>query len=184
MPHAPEQVQTDAASSTTPADPACAGEIASRRLREHTQSRFRVAHQALLGQGLSIGVLGGVALAWSMANLRFGAEGMPLIGLSVTPLHGGLLLANGVLAILACLGRWPTVAFSAAAAAGWATLAIVCAVAAAHHTPGSLGFDPRDTLLYAALGAYNLALCFWLAPTLWKMRQAGRDRASGPLARP
>jgi hypothetical protein len=181
MPPAPEQVRPTPASSKTPVDAPTAGETAARRLRERAQSRFRVAHQALLGQGLSIGVLGGVALAWSMANLRFGAEGMPLIGLSVTPMHGGLLLADGVLAILACLGRWTTVAFSAAAAAGWAALAIVCAVAAAHHTPGVLGFDPRDTLLYGALGAYNLALCLWLAPTLWQMWRAVRDRGAARL---
>jgi hypothetical protein len=30
-----------------------------------------------------------------------------------------------------------------------------------------LGFDPRDTLLYGVLGAYNLVLCIWLAPTIW-----------------
>jgi hypothetical protein len=136
--------------------------------RDHTTSRFRTAHIALLAQGLAIGVVGGFALAWSMAaNLRFGLEGIPVLGLTVTPLHGGLLMAGGALALLACVGRWTTVVFSAVATAGWATLTIVCAVEAAHHTPGLLGFDPRDTLLYGVLGAYNLALCIWLAPTLW-----------------
>jgi hypothetical protein len=136
--------------------------------REHATSRFRIARIALLGQGLAIGVVGGFALAWSMAaNLRFGLEGIPVLGLAVTPLHGGLLMAGGALAILACLGRWTTVGFSAIAAGGWATLTIVCAVEAAHHAPGLLGFDPRDTLLYGVLGAYNLVLCIWLAPTIW-----------------
>jgi hypothetical protein len=143
-------------------------EAASRGLVEQVNSRFRIAHMALLGQGLVIGVLGGVALAWSMANLRFGTEGIPLLGLAVTPLHGGLLLAGGALAVLACLGRWTTVGFSALAAGGWAALTIVCAVEASRHAPGMLGFDPRDTLLYGALGAYNLVVCIWLAPTLRK----------------
>jgi hypothetical protein len=129
-------------------------------------NRFRVAHLALLGQGLFIGILGGFALAWSMANLHFGPEGMPVFGLAVTPLHGGLLMACGSLAVLSCLGRWTTLGFSLIAAAGWATLTVVCAVEAAHHTPGILGFDPRDTLLYGALAIYNLALIGWLAPTL------------------
>jgi hypothetical protein len=135
---------------------------------ERAASRFRAAHLALLGQGLVIGILGGFALAWSMANLRFGPEGMPILGLTVTPLHGGLLMAGGSLAVLACLGRWTTFGFSLIAAGGWAALTIVCAVEAAHHAPGILGFDPRDTLVYGVLGAYNLALCTWLVPTLSK----------------
>ncbi len=135
---------------------------------ELAAARFRVAHIALLGQGLLIGVMGGFALAWSMANMHFGLEGIPVLGLTVTPLHGGLLMAGGALAILACLGRWATVGFSALATAGWAGLTAVCAVGVAHHAPGVLGFDPRDTLLYGVLGLYNLALCLLLAPTLWK----------------
>ena len=143
---------------------------------EHATSRFRMAHIALLGQGLAIGVMGGFALAWSMANLRFGLEGIPVLGLTVTPLHGGLLMAGGALAILACLGRWTTVGFSAVATGGWATLTVVCAVEAAHHAPGVLGFDPRDTLLYGVLGAYNLALCILLAPPLWQNWSLARTR--------
>ena len=80
-------------------------------------------------------------------------------------LRTGLLLACGALAVLACLGRWTTVGFAAIAAGGWAVLTIVCAVEASRHVPGMLGFDPRDTLLYGVLGAYNLAVCIWLAPT-------------------
>jgi hypothetical protein len=140
---------------------------------EREATRFRVAHLALLGQGLVIGILGGFALAWSMANLRFGPEGMPILGLTVTPLHGGLLMAGGSLAVLACLGRWTTLGFSLIAAGGWVTLTIVCAVEAARHTPGILGFDPRDTLLYGVLAAYNLALCTWLAPIMSKKPRAG-----------
>lgn len=121
---------------------------------------------ALLGQGVVIGVFGGFAVAWSMADLPFGPDGSPILGLSVTPLHGALLVAGGALAILACLGRRTTIGFAAMATGGWGTLTIVCAVEAAHHSPGMLGFDPRDTLLYGALGVYNLALFTWLAPLL------------------
>jgi hypothetical protein len=142
-------------------------------LAERARSRFRIAHVALLGQGIVIGVLGGFAVAWSMANLPFGPEGSPILGLSVTPWHGGLLLTGGALATLACLGRWTTVGFAAIAAGGWATLTIVCAVEAARHAPGVLGFDARDTLLYGALGIYNFALFTWLAPTLRKQRSGG-----------
>lgn len=148
---------------------------------DQTTSRFRIAHLALLGQGLVIGILGGFALAWSMANLRFGPEGMPILGLTVTPLHGGLLMAGGSLAVLACLGRWTTLGFSLIAGGGWAALTIVCAVEAARHAPGVLGFDPHDTLLYGVLGAYNLALCTWLAPTLSKKPSAGALSARSAL---
>ncbi|MET0474990.1 MAG: hypothetical protein ABW001_10160 [Mycobacterium sp.] len=148
---------------------------------DRTTSRFRVAHLALLGQGLVIGNLGGFALAWSMADLRFGPEGTPILGLTVTPLHGGLLMAGGSLAVLACLGRWTTLGFSLIAAGGFVTLTIVCAVEAAHHTPGILGFDPRDTLLYGVLGIYNLALCTWLAPTLSRKPEVGALSARSAL---
>jgi hypothetical protein len=141
------------------------------------QSRFRFAHVALLAEGIAIGVLGGVALAWSMASVRFFAEGTPLCGLALTPVHGELLMVTGVLAVLACLSRRSTVAFSAIAAAGWAMLAIFCAVRTANHSPGLLGFDTRDTVLDATLAIYNLLICLVLAPTLmlmWRTRVARR----------
>lgn len=168
MSAAPDQLQFPAVRIGAGAEPSRVADADARGSRERAARRFRIAHVALLGQGLVIGILGGFALAWSMANLRFGPEGMPILGLAVTPLHGGLLMAGGSLAILACLGRWTTLGFSAIAAGGWVTLTIVCAVEAAHHVPGILGFDPRDTFLYGVLGAYNLALCLWLAPLLSK----------------
>ena len=143
---------------------------------EHRTSRLRIAHLALLGQGIVIGVLGGFAVAWSMANLPFGPDGSPILGLTVTPLHGALLLAGGALATLACLGRRTTIAFAAIAALGWTTLTVVCAVEAAHHAPGVLGFDPHDTLVYGALGVYNLALFTWLAPLLLPNARSGARR--------
>jgi len=142
------------------------GEVAHPGLAERVRTRFRIAHVALVVQGLAIGVLGGVSLAWSMANLRFGTEGIPILFLLVTPMHGGLLLTGGALAVLACLGRWTTVGFSVVAAVTWAALTAVSAVEAARHAPGALGFDPHDTLLYAALAVYNLAVCLLLAPAL------------------
>jgi hypothetical protein len=181
MPAVPEQAQFVPPAPRVPPAGAADGE-AERRLH-HTALRFRMAHIALLGQGLAIGVVGGFALAWSMAaNLRFGLEGIPVLGLTVTPLHGGLLMAGGALAVLACLGRWTTIGFAAIATVAWATLTVVCAVEAAHHAPGLLGFDPRDTLLYGVLGVYNLALCILLAPTVgmgWRSARSGSPRDDG-----
>lgn len=151
--------------------------------RQPARFRFRVAHVALLGQGLALGILGGFALAWSMANLHFGPEGAPILGLTVTPLHGGVLMASGALAVLACLGRWTTAAFCAIAAACWLTLTVVCAVEAERHAPGVLGFDPTDTLLYAVLGAYNVVLTACLIPVLVAERRTRRAADAALSAR-
>jgi hypothetical protein len=150
--------------------------IAPMAAAESARARFRLAHLALLAQGLAIGVLGGVALACSIANIRIRAEGTPLLGLALTPLHGGLLIANGALALLACLGRWPTIAFSAVAAGTWATFAVVCAQRTARHTPGVFGFDARDTVFDAGLAMYNLAVCLLVVSTLPMMWHASRSR--------
>jgi hypothetical protein len=125
--------------------------------------RSRAGQGMLMVQGLAIGVLGGVALAWSMGYSRFGADGIPMVGLKVTPLHAVLLLSVGSLALLACLGRRAAFIFSALTAFGWAVLTVVCALKAEEHAPGVLGFDPRDSLLYGALSAYNLVSACCLA---------------------
>jgi hypothetical protein len=140
-----------------------------RRQGERRRLRFRVGQGLLLVEGLALGVLGGVALAWSMGFTRFGADGMPMLGLKVTPLHAGLLLTAGALALLACLGRRTAFVFGALAACGWAVLASICALEVAHHTPGMLGFDPRDSLFYGALSAYNLVTALFLAVSLSKV---------------
>ena len=124
----------------------------------------------LMVEGLAIGVLGGVALAWSMGYTRFGADGIPMLGLKVTPPHAGLLLIMGALALLACLGRRTALVFSALTAWVWAALTIVCVLGVAHHAPGVLGFDPRDSLLYGALCAYNLVTSLCLAVALFTQR--------------
>lgn len=89
-----------------------------------------------------------------------------MLGLRLSPLHGGLLLSVGALAVLACLAPRAALIFSVAAAWGWATLTVVCVVEVAHHAPGMLGFDSRDICLYAALSGYNTVLSFWLTATV------------------
>ena len=150
-----------------PARPAAIHAV-QRQEGDGGRARLRVGRGLIVVEGLALGVLGGVALASSMGYARFGADGMPMLGLKVTPLHAGLLLAVGALALLACLGRRTAFLFSALAACGWAALAIVCVLAVAHHTPGVLGFDPRDSLFYGALSAYNLVTALFLAVPLSK----------------
>jgi hypothetical protein len=123
-------------------------------------ARARIGRWALGAQGFAMGVFGGTGLAWSMANPHYGAAGAPLMWLRVTPLHCGLLLVVGVLTIFASLGR-SAVMFSRIAALSWFIVTVVSAVATSRHVPGPLGFDARDTVLYAALTAYNVALMAW-----------------------
>ena len=65
--------------------------------------------------------------------------------------------------------------FSALAACGWAALTVVCALQVARHTPGVLGFDPRDNLFYGTLSAYNLvtACCLAVRCPKWSRAQLG-----------
>lgn len=133
---------------------------------ERTRVRGSLGHGLLLVEGLTVGVLGGVALAWSMSHTPFGADGIPMLGLKLTPWHAGLLLAVGAGALLACLGRRAALVFSGLTACGWAALAVVCTLAVARHTPGVLGFDTRDSVSYGVLGVYNLVAWICLAPTL------------------
>jgi hypothetical protein len=145
--------------------PAAVGATARK---EDGRVRLRTGRALVVVEGLALGVLGGVALASSMGYTRFGADGMPMLFLKVTPLHAGLLLTVGALALLACLGRRTAFLFSVLAACGWAALAIVCALEVAHHTPGVLGFDPRDSLFYGALSACNVVTALCLAVPLFK----------------
>jgi hypothetical protein len=130
----------------------------------------RAGQGLLMVEGLVIGVLGGVALAWSMGYTRFAADGIPMLGLKVTPLHAGLLLVAGTLALLSCLGRRAALIFSALTAFGWAVLTVVCVSNVAHHAPGVLGFDPRDSFLYGVLSAYNLMTSLLLGLAIFKYR--------------
>jgi hypothetical protein len=144
-------------------------EATPRQEGERGRWRLRAGRGLIVVEGLALGVLGGVSLAWSMGFARFGADGIPMLGLKVTPLHAGLLLSVGALALLACLGRRTAFVFSALAACGWAALAFVCVLEVAHHAPGVLGFDPRDSLFYGALSAYNLVTALFLAVPLSKV---------------
>jgi hypothetical protein len=168
-------MQQPARISVTPMNDSLVGRAADTKRQDDGRGRLRlrVGRGLLLVEGLVLGVLGGVALAWSMGYTRFGADGIPMLGLKVTPLHAGLLLAVGALALLACLGRRTAFVFSALTACGWAVLTIVCALKAAHHAPGVLGFDPRDSLLYGALSAYNLVTASCLV-----VARIGSDRQS------
>lgn len=109
-----------------------------------------------------MGVFGGAGLAWSMANPHFGAAGAPIMWLRVTPLHCSLLLAVGVLTVVAAFTRSAAM-FGRVAALGWLVVTLICVAATSTGSPGPLGFDSRDTVLYAVLTGYNVALTAWFS---------------------
>ncbi len=112
-------------------------------------ARVRIGRWALGAEGFALGVFGGTGLAWSMANPHFGAAGAPIMWLRVTPLHCSLLLVAGVLTVFAAFGRSAALFYRIAATSS--------------HSPGPLGFDARDTVLYTILTGYNVALAAWFA---------------------
>lgn len=152
------------------------------RQTEHVKigARARVGRRVLGAQGFTMGVFGGAGLAWSMANPHFGASGAPVLFLRVTPLHCALLLAVGVLTVFASFGRSAAM-FNLVAALGWGVVTAVCVAATSSHTPGPMGFDSGDTVLYAVLTAYNLALMVWFA---FPRRATAEAEPPGRLHRP
>lgn len=137
---------------------------AAARQTEHVKvgTRARIGRWALGAEGFALGVFGGAGLAWSMANPHFGAAGAPIMWLRVTPLHCSLLLVVGVLTVFASFGQSAAM-FNRVAAVGWLVVTAVCVAATSSHSPGPLGFDSRDTVLYAVLTVYNVALLAWFA---------------------
>ncbi len=140
-------------------------------------ARARIGQWALGAEGFAMGVFGGAGLAWSMANPHFGAAGAPIMWLRVTPLHCSLLLVVGVLTVFASFGRRAAM-FSRIAALGWFVVMAVCVAATSNHSPGPLGFDSRDTVLYAVLTVFNVALAAWFA---LPARSSPRTRSSRRL---
>ncbi|MFZ0834073.1 MAG: hypothetical protein WAM92_13515 [Mycobacterium sp.] len=124
-------------------------------------SHWRMGRILMLLQGILIGALGAVAVGRAIADSTEPAE-IALLGLRITLLHGSVLLAYGALACLASLSRRAALWFTALAASLGFAMVIVSAAAAYYDAPGPMGFDLRDTLLYAVLAAYNIALMIWL----------------------
>jgi hypothetical protein len=166
------QGQPPTARSATPSADLVPRFAETTAVPEDERLRSRAGRGLLLVEGLVIGVLGGVALAWSMGFTRFSPDGTPMLGLKVTPSHAGLLLVVGTLALLACLGRRTALIFTVVTACGWAVLTVACALGVAHHAPGVLGFDPGDSFLYGGLSAYNLVTALVLGLAVFKYNRS------------
>jgi|SRR5690242_8873987 len=90
--------------------------------------------------------------------------GVALAGLDLTPALCWAIFALAVVAVISLLRRRFAVVFCAVVASTALAMVIIAAVAALHHRPGPLGLTAADTVLYAVLFCYHLAVGMWLFP--------------------
>ena len=90
--------------------------------------------------------------------------GVAVTRLDLTPALSWASFGLAVVAGLCVLRRRFAVVFSAVVTPVSLAMVIISAVAALHDRPGPLGLTPADTLLYAVLFCYNLAVGMWLVP--------------------
>jgi hypothetical protein len=126
-------------------------------------SRWRTGRRFLVAEGVIVGAFGGIGLAWAMAGAGTPpSAGVAFLGLNIAVVQAATLLGFGVLAVIAALSRCAGVIFTGLAAMAWLVLMILCTDAAVHRAPGAMGFDLRDSLVYAALTACNFGVYTWL----------------------
>ena len=138
-------------------------------------SRWRTGRRFLVAEGVIVGGFGAIGLAWAIAGAGTApSAGVAFLGLNIAVLQAATLLGFGVLAVIVAVSRRAAVIFTGIAAMAWLVLTIRCTHAAVHRVPGAMGFDLRDSLVYAALTAYNLGVYTWL----------GGDAREGPARVP
>ncbi len=146
--------------------------------------RFRSGRWLLLGEGVLVSAFGIAGLVSAALHRHAGPTGTPILGLASTPVHSAILLALGVLAIVAVGNRRAAVTVTVLSAVAYMLLLFFSSVATARTVPTPLGFHAADIVLHGLLGAVNFALLMWLIPDelgdeAWVWRR-GRDR--GPRA--
>ncbi|OBK47750.1 hypothetical protein A5655_07005 [Mycobacterium sp. 1081908.1] len=143
--------------------------------------RFHSGRWFLLIEGVLVSAFGIAGLVSAALHPHAGPTGAPVLGLTSTPAHSGLLLAFGVVAIAAVGKRRAAVTVTAVSAVGYTMLLFFSSVATARRVPTPLGFHAADVLLHGVLAVINLALLMWLIPDelgdeVWAPRRRRRDR--------
>ncbi|OBI56910.1 hypothetical protein A5706_19760 [Mycobacterium sp. E796] len=148
--------------------------------------RFHSGRWFLLIEGVLVSAFGVVGLVSAALHPHAGPTGAPVLGLTSTPAHSGVLLALGLVAITAVVHRRAAVTVTAVSAVGYTMLLFFSSVATARRVPTPMGFHASDILLHGILGVVNLALLMWLIPDelgdeVWApRRRRGRDRREPP----
>ncbi|MGH3765036.1 MAG: DUF4383 domain-containing protein [Pseudonocardiaceae bacterium] len=124
---------------------------------------FRTGRVVLLAEGVLLAVLGVWGLISAAAHPAAGRAGAPVLVLALTPLHSGVLLGFGVLAMLSAWQPRAAKITTGAEAVAFFLLFAIGTVASARSFPGPLGFDPGDSVLHLCFMVLNLALLMWLA---------------------
>jgi hypothetical protein len=143
-------------------------------------SHFHTGRWFLLAEGVLLIALGVVGFVSAATHPAAGPAGAPELMLALTPAHSAVFLGFGLLAVLGTLQRHAAIIVTTVGAVMFLGLVFVGAVAAVHHAPGPLGFEPRDIVVHAALAAVNFAILYWLIPDAlegpdWVRRRPGRQ---------
>lgn len=146
------------------------------RLVSRKPSHFRSGRWFLLADGVLLIALGVAGYVSAAAHPHAPPTGAPVLGLALTPWHSALFVGLGVLAVIGVVRRHAAITAAALSTVAFLALVIIGAIAAAHHVPGPLGFEPRDIVLHGVLGVANFAVLYWLLPDVlegpdWVPRQ-------------
>ncbi|OCB36413.1 hypothetical protein A5676_21365 [Mycobacterium malmoense] len=147
------------------------------------QSHFRSGRWLLLADAALLIALGAAGLVSAASHRHAPPTGAPVLGLALTPWHSTLLLGLGVLAAVGVVGRHAAVAAAALCTVVFAALVIIGAIAAAHHAPGPLGFEPRDIVLHGVLAVTSFAVLYWLLPDVLEGPDWVRRKETGRAGR-
>jgi hypothetical protein len=148
--------------------------------------RFHSGRWFLLAEGALVSAFGIAGLVSAALHPHAGPTGAPVLGLTSTPAHSGLLLAFGVVAVASVVSRRAAVTVTALSALGYTMLLFFSSVATARRIPTPMGFHAADILLHGVLAVVNLALLMWLIPDelgdeAWApRRRQKRDRPRPP----
>lgn len=145
--------------------------------------RFHSGRWFLLVEGALVSLFGVAGLVSAALHPHAGPTGVPVLGLTATPLYSGMLLAFGVAAMACSVHRRAAITVTALSAVAYTILLFVSSVATTRDRPTPpLGFHAAEVLLNGVLAVVNLALLMWLIPDelgdeVWApRRRRGRDR--------
>ncbi|MCV6968967.1 DUF4383 domain-containing protein [Mycobacterium bohemicum] len=99
-----------------------------------------------------------------MLHPHAGPTGAKFLGLASTWPHNTMLVAFGVVAIVAVGRRRAAVVVTASSAVAYTILLFVTSVATARSRPTPFGFHAADIVLHGVLAVANFALLMWLIP--------------------
>jgi hypothetical protein len=124
---------------------------------------FRTGRVPLVVQGVLLVALGGWGLIVNATNPATERAGAPVLMFHITTLHGWVLLATGLLAVISAQRRRIALIFTGLEFLVYTLLFMVGSVDSARHMQTPLGFDAGDSILHLIVAVLGAALFMWLA---------------------